>query len=120
MERNGLSPDSLKKLGPGSRADRKERLAAEIEPSGGFITCAMRVEKELFVPPPLPVYSPGMGPPNVKISSAMFVHSTASAPMQYWPVEAVHGCSESWRVAADGPARARRVADECMELLSNH
>ena len=28
------------------------RLAAEIEPSGGFITCAMRAEKELLVPPP--------------------------------------------------------------------
>ena len=72
---------------------------------------------QLFVPPPPPVYSAFVGPPHDIISSSMFVHSTASAPLQYWPVEAVHGCSESERVAAVGPAMARRVAAESMELL---
>ena len=75
---------------------------------------------QLFVPPPPPVYAPATGPPNVMSSSSMFVHSTVSAPLQYWPVEAAQGCSESERIAAAGPARARRVAAACMELLSNH
>ena len=71
----------------------------------------------MFEPPPLPVYTPVMGPPNVTISSAKFVHSTVSAPLQYWPVEAAQGCSESERIVAAGPVRARRVAAESMELL---
>ena len=90
---------------------------------------------QLPVPPPPPVYAPRSGPPHVTYSSIMFVHSdrsqlsagekkpvstsTAVAPLQYWPAieQAAHGCSESTRVAAAGPARRRRVADECMELL---